>query len=37
MIKEFAKSGIANEDLSQGLSQKQMMKLAKKFGRKIRM
>jgi len=37
MIKEFAKSGVANEDLSQGLSQKQMMKLAKKFGKKMRM
>ena len=36
MIKEFAK-GRMPEDLSQGLSQKQMMKLAKKFGRKIRM
>jgi signal recognition particle subunit SRP54 len=31
MIKEFVKSGVANEDLSQGLSQKQMMKLAKKL------
>lgn len=36
MIKEFAKGGMP-EDLSQGLSQKQMMKLAKKFGKKIRM
>ena len=37
MIKEFAKSGIASEDLSQGVGQKQLMKLAKKFGGKIRM
>ncbi|MBU3913655.1 MAG: signal recognition particle receptor subunit alpha [Nanoarchaeota archaeon] len=37
LIKEFAKSGIANEDMSKGFSEKQMMKLAKKFGKKIRM
>lgn len=38
LIKEFAKGGdMANMDMSQGFSQKQMMKLAKKFGRKVRM
>jgi len=36
LIKEFAKGGMP-EDMSQGFSQKQMMKLAKKFGRKVRM
>jgi signal recognition particle subunit SRP54 len=35
IIKEFSKSGMS-EDMSQGLSQKQMMKLAKKFGKKMR-
>lgn len=36
LIKEFAKGGMP-EDMSQGFSEKQMQKLAKKFGRKIRM
>ena len=35
LIKEFAKGGMP-DDLSQGFSQKQIQKLAKKFGRKIR-
>ncbi len=35
MIKEFGKGGMP-DDLSQGFSQKQIQKLAKKFGRKIR-
>ena len=35
MIKEFAKGGMP-DDLSQGFSQKQIQKLAKKFGRKMR-
>ncbi len=38
MIKEFTKGGISEEQLSSGgFSQKQMMKLAKKFGKKMRM
>jgi len=36
LIREFAKSGIAGGDLSQGFSEKQMQKLARKFGKKIR-
>ncbi len=36
LIKEFAKSGISNTDMSQGFSEKQMQKLARKFGKKIR-
>jgi signal recognition particle subunit SRP54 len=38
MIKEFTKGGISEEDLASGsgFSQKQMMKLAKKFGKKMR-
>jgi len=36
MLQEFSKGGMP-EDLSQGLSQKQLQKLAKKFGRKIRL
>jgi signal recognition particle subunit SRP54 len=38
LIKEFTKGGISEEDLASGsgFSQKQMMKLAKKFGRKMR-
>jgi signal recognition particle subunit SRP54 len=37
LIKEFASGGdMANMDMSQGLNQKQMMKLARKFGKKIR-
>jgi len=35
MIKEFGKGGMP-DDLSQGFSQKQIQKLAKKFGRKMR-
>ncbi|MEK6935360.1 MAG: signal recognition particle receptor subunit alpha [Nanoarchaeota archaeon] len=38
LLKEMAQGGeMANFDPSQGLSQKQMMKLAKKFGKKMRM
>jgi len=37
MIKEFTKGGDMADMGEQGFSQKQMMKLAKKFGRKIRM
>jgi signal recognition particle subunit SRP54 len=39
MIKEFTKGGISESDLASqgGFSQKQMMKLAKKFGRKMRL
>jgi signal recognition particle subunit SRP54 len=37
MIKEFTKGGISEADMaSGGFSQKQMMKLAKKFGKKMR-
>ena len=38
MLNEMLKTGIGSgtEDLSQGLSQKQMMKFAKKFGKKRR-
>lgn len=39
MLKEMTQGAgdISSMDMSQGLSQKQMMKLAKKFGKKIRM
>lgn len=38
LIKEFTKGGIDEKSLEQGqLSQKQMMKLAKKFGKKMRL
>jgi len=39
LIKEFTKGGISESDVSSqgGFSQKQMMKLAKKFGKKMRM
>jgi signal recognition particle subunit SRP54 len=38
LLKEFAKGGMSESDLGAGgFSQKQMMKLAKKFGRKMRM
>jgi len=36
MLKELASGGDLNIDASQGLSQKQLMKLAKKFGKKLR-
>lgn len=37
MIKEFTKGGISEQDMQAGgMSQAQMMKLAKKFGKKIR-
>lgn len=38
MLNEMVKSGIGSEsvDMSKGMSQKQMQKLAKKFGRKMR-
>lgn len=38
MLNDLVKSGLGagNMDLSQGMSQKQMMKFAKKFGKKIR-
>ena len=34
MLKEMLKSGIENMDMSKGMNQKQLMKLAKKFGKK---
>ena len=38
LLKEFAKGGMSESDLGAGgFSQKQMMKLAKKFGKKMRM
>jgi signal recognition particle subunit SRP54 len=38
MIKEFVKGGVSESDLQAGgMSQAQMMKLAKKFGKKMRM
>jgi len=36
LLNDMIKSGIGSEDLSQGFSQKQMMKIAKKFGKKMR-
>lgn len=33
MLSDMVKGGIGNMDMSQGMSQKQMMKLAKKFGK----
>jgi len=37
MIKEFTKGGVSESDMANGgFSQKQMMKLAKKFGKKMR-
>lgn len=36
MLNEIVKSGGAGMDMSQGMSQKQMMKFAKKFGKKMR-
>jgi signal recognition particle subunit SRP54 len=36
LLKDMIKSGAADIDPSQGLSQKQMMKFAKKFGKKMR-
>jgi signal recognition particle subunit SRP54 len=36
MLKEFSSGGMADIDPSQGLSQKQMQKLAKKFGKKMK-
>ena len=35
-MKEFSKGGMEDLDLSKGMNQKQMMKLAKKFGKHIR-
>lgn len=37
MLKELAKGKMQDMDMSQGISQKQMMKLAKKFGKKLRL
>lgn len=37
MLKEFSSGGISDIDPSQGLSQKQMQKLAKKFGKKLKL
>ena len=34
MLKEMLKGGIENMDMSKGMNQKQLMKLAKKFGKK---
>ena len=36
MLSDIVKSGMTNMDMSQGMSQKQMMKFAKKFGRKLK-
>jgi signal recognition particle subunit SRP54 len=36
IMKEFSKGGMEDMDLSKGMNQKQMMKLAKKFGKHIR-
>jgi signal recognition particle subunit SRP54 len=36
MLNEMIKSGVGNADMSQGMDQKQMMKFAKKFGKKMR-
>ena len=36
LLNDVIKSGVGNMDMSQGLSQKQMMKFAKKFGKKMR-
>jgi len=36
MLNDMLKSGVGNMDMSQGMSQKQMMKFAKKFGKKMR-
>ncbi len=36
MLNDMIKSGVGNMDMSQGMSQKQMMKFAKKFGKKMR-
>ncbi len=36
MLKEFSSGGMSDIDPSQGLSQKQMQKLAKKFGKKLK-
>jgi len=38
LLKEMTSGGdLSNMDMSQGLNQKQMQKLAKKFGKKMRM
>lgn len=36
LLNDMLKSGVGNMDMSQGMSQKQMMKFAKKFGKKMR-
>ena len=36
MLKEMTQSGMADIDPSQGFSQKQMIKMAKKFGKRIK-
>jgi signal recognition particle subunit SRP54 len=36
MLNEMIKSGVGSGDFSQGMNQKQMMKFAKKFGKKMR-
>jgi signal recognition particle subunit SRP54 len=36
MLNEMMKGGMTDMDMSKGMSQKQMMKLAKKFGKKVR-
>jgi len=36
LLNDVLKSGAGNMDMSQGMSQKQMMKFAKKFGKKMR-
>ncbi len=36
LLNDVIKSGVGNMDMSQGLSQKQMMKFAKKFGKKMK-
>jgi signal recognition particle subunit SRP54 len=37
LLNEIVKSGAAGMDMSEGMDQKQMMKFAKKFGKKMRM
>jgi signal recognition particle GTPase len=37
LLKEMMQGGMSDIDASEGLSQKQMMKLAKKFGKKMKM
>ncbi|MDD5012188.1 MAG: signal recognition particle receptor subunit alpha [Candidatus Nanoarchaeia archaeon] len=36
LLNDMIKSGVGNADMSEGMSQKQMMKFAKKFGKKMK-